>query len=384
MLNFDWINVLGIAALGQAALLSAYMMVIAGRQLAQWLLTLSLITLAIALAHDVFLQSKLALHFPYLLGTGPFATYLIGPLILLVSYKIIWPEKPYSKWHLLHFVPFVVQQWNATATYLMSSGQKTAFLEQYYQAATDSVLVPNFSITTVVSLLTFYAPRFVYFLYVLWLLQNNRQDIQHAQPVRRLGYRALQYGLLGYCLLWALHRALTYWEFSSVWALEYQPALNAAMLSSTIILFAVMALRFPLDDLFSPKTSKKYKNSELDEGTANSLIKKIEAYLTVEGNFSNPDIRQSDVANALQLSPQLISQIINSQTGMSFNQYINRQRVDALKLLLQCSENQHKDILTLAFEAGFNSKPTLNRVFKQQVGTTPTAYRSHYFCAVRN
>ena len=48
--------------------------------------------------------------------------------------------------------------------------------------------------------------------------------------------------------------------------------------------------------------------------------------------------------------------------------------IDAVKEALNDPANRYKTILEIAFAQGFNSKTTFNDVFKQFVGTTPSAF----------
>ena len=75
-------------------------------------------------------------------------------------------------------------------------------------------------------------------------------------------------------------------------------------------------------------------------------------------------------------SERVISNAINQELGKNFFQLINEYRVEEVKERLKDSDNDHLKILSLAFEAGFNSKASFNRVFKSFTGQTPKDYKS--------
>ena len=54
---------------------------------------------------------------------------------------------------------------------------------------------------------------------------------------------------------------------------------------------------------------------------------------------------------------------------------MNGYRVEEAKRLLVDPRNQNYTILSVGFEAGFNSKTTFNTVFKKFTGFTPTEFR---------
>jgi AraC-like DNA-binding protein len=61
----------------------------------------------------------------------------------------------------------------------------------------------------------------------------------------------------------------------------------------------------------------------------------------------------------------------------SFYDVINSYRVEEAKRLLLDEKNRNYTILSVGFEAGFNSKTTFNTVFKKFTGVTPTEYRDN-------
>ena len=78
------------------------------------------------------------------------------------------------------------------------------------------------------------------------------------------------------------------------------------------------------------------------------------------------------LAEQVQLSANQLSQVINTQAGGNFHDYVNQFRVEEVKKALVESDEQ---IILLAYNHGFNSKSTFNDVFKKFTGLTPTQYR---------
>jgi AraC-like DNA-binding protein len=63
-------------------------------------------------------------------------------------------------------------------------------------------------------------------------------------------------------------------------------------------------------------------------------------------------------------------------TGMTFWQYLNNYKVSkAVNLLINTSDS----ISEIAFNSGFNSIKTFNRVFKQVKGCSPSEFRKAIF-----
>ncbi|NLN20274.1 MAG: helix-turn-helix transcriptional regulator [Firmicutes bacterium] len=98
-------------------------------------------------------------------------------------------------------------------------------------------------------------------------------------------------------------------------------------------------------------------------------IARAEAY--VMQNISEP-LTLSSVAQAVGLSPPYLSRLFRTYRGMTLTQFINCQRVELAKSLLQ---NSDKNVCAIAFAAGFGSVQHFNRIFKSLVGCTPSQFR---------
>ena len=66
-----------------------------------------------------------------------------------------------------------------------------------------------------------------------------------------------------------------------------------------------------------------------------------------------------------------LSKAINKNRNKTFVEFINEYRVTEAKRLLCGKEIEFLTIEAIGLEAGFNSKSTFFRVFKQQTGVTP-------------
>ncbi|MCE7064554.1 AraC family transcriptional regulator [Dyadobacter sp. CY326] len=69
-----------------------------------------------------------------------------------------------------------------------------------------------------------------------------------------------------------------------------------------------------------------------------------------------------------------ISYLINTHCASNVNGFINSFRVEAVIRKLGDPKEQHKTVLALALESGFNSKSTFNQVFRQHTGKSPSQY----------
>jgi AraC-like DNA-binding protein len=98
---------------------------------------------------------------------------------------------------------------------------------------------------------------------------------------------------------------------------------------------------------------------------------KTERLIVGEALYKNPELTLGILAKKLQTHASFLSKVINNGFGVNFNDFINGFRVQEMKNLLAEPANHHITIMSLAYEAGFNSKATFNRAFKKITGQNP-------------
>lgn len=72
------------------------------------------------------------------------------------------------------------------------------------------------------------------------------------------------------------------------------------------------------------------------------------------------------------LSPSRLSRLFKQQTGTSFVEFRNRQRIERFQAIYD--DGTRHTLLEAALEAGFGSYPQFHRVFRALMGCSPAAY----------
>lgn len=75
---------------------------------------------------------------------------------------------------------------------------------------------------------------------------------------------------------------------------------------------------------------------------------------------------------------ELRKMINNKLTYKNFREFVNSHRIEEARAMLADPKFLSVSVTEIAFECGFNSIPSFNRVFKTEVGTTPSEYREQY------
>ena len=104
------------------------------------------------------------------------------------------------------------------------------------------------------------------------------------------------------------------------------------------------------------------------------ILQKIEHRMDVSRDFLNPTLTLKEFSNACGLPSRTVSQHINHGLNKSFQDFVNEYRVEEVKTKLLSSDREIYTLETIAYDCGFNSKATFNRIFKKFTGSTPNTY----------
>jgi len=119
----------------------------------------------------------------------------------------------------------------------------------------------------------------------------------------------------------------------------------------------------------------KYEKSRLDDEISESYAQELKALMVEEKVYKDPDVTMPELAKKLDLSPNVLSQVINGYCGLNFYTYINRFRADEVVEIMKLDIDKRKNVLDIAYAAGFKSKTTFNTFFKKHTGLTPSEFR---------
>ena len=101
-------------------------------------------------------------------------------------------------------------------------------------------------------------------------------------------------------------------------------------------------------------------------------ISRLLAHMHTARPYLEPELTLGELATQLRTNTSWLSKVINTGCGQNFNDFINEYRVREAERRLRDPQFRHYTLLAVALEAGFNSKSTLNRVFKKLRGVTPS------------
>jgi AraC-like DNA-binding protein len=131
--------------------------------------------------------------------------------------------------------------------------------------------------------------------------------------------------------------------------------------------------RYPL-----PSTTTGPLEPPRSESTGRDWAKQGREWLArteTAGWWRDPELSLDRLARHLGTNTAYLSRALNEGLGLSFNEAINRLRVDEVCRRL-AADAADGELLEIAFAAGFSSKTSFNRSFKARTGKTPSQFRT--------
>ncbi|GIP32835.1 response regulator [Paenibacillus sp. J2TS4] len=104
-------------------------------------------------------------------------------------------------------------------------------------------------------------------------------------------------------------------------------------------------------------------------GKAWRIMEQAKSYIIQN---SGSDLRATDVAGWLQITPNYFSMLFKQHTGKNFSEFLNEQRIRRAKELLLESTDR---VYEIADQVGYKEYKYFSAIFKAHTGLTPTDYR---------
>jgi AraC-like DNA-binding protein len=129
--------------------------------------------------------------------------------------------------------------------------------------------------------------------------------------------------------------------------------------------------------VFGDSLLSKQENAyqKLNEAMTDEILRKLNYVMEVEKLYLNETLTLGFLSKRLDQTPNTISYILNSVVKKSFYDYVNERRIEEVKRKINDPKYSHLKLVEVAYECGFNSKATFNRVFKKIEGHSPTDYK---------
>lgn len=327
-------------------------------------LALALVVMVLWMMRILAIDIRLATYLPHWDWLPMQYLLALGPLIYFYVLKITRPKYKFIRKDLLHFTPVLLEQ----GCLILAIRESIRTGATTYATTAFQQLDPILQLLIFSSLITYLYKSY-------GLIQNFYRRLKPVLMDRSvLEFRWLQRLLLATALLWVLwivYAAANYWGCCD------QSGIHAYC--PLYIFFAVILIWTAVAAFLKPQAGLQARPSaalkpplpaELREKGI-WLKKAMEASLY----YQDPKLSLNSLAEKLGLTTHELSRIVNAALKKSFNDFINEYRVREVAAKMQESAYDQITLLGMAYDAGFNSKATFIRAFKQLTGKNPAEYK---------
>lgn len=105
------------------------------------------------------------------------------------------------------------------------------------------------------------------------------------------------------------------------------------------------------------------------------LKERLKHTMDKEKLYLNPEISLPDLTKIIGTNRTYLSQLINQEFGLNFNQFINQYRIQEAKRMLEDTKNSEITIKEIGEKCGFATNQSFVRWFREYYEVTPGAFR---------
>jgi len=100
----------------------------------------------------------------------------------------------------------------------------------------------------------------------------------------------------------------------------------------------------------------------------------LEQWMETEKPYRNPEFRLLDLQQILPINRTYLSQLINTEYGCNFYQFVTNYRIEDAKRMI--TEHPDWKLHDIAEQCGFSSPVVFSRTFTRETGMTPSEWNT--------
>ena len=342
------------------------------------------ILMFIPAAQQLFLWQVTVYLMPFPLLIGPFLYMYVRSFKELITWRKAWP-------HFLLFFIFLFLDF----AFLPSVANKYLLSDQ----VTEEMLLDPSSPIRIIIRIVRNVQMIIYYFLARRALTSYQESIHNLfSETSRINLDWVRWLINGYLFLIISLLILFYFVVRNPDQFELLIVINTAIITPYMYLITFKGISQPTIWQIQPGRSKEKVQKELDKAQEikmqktdeklttekpglntnkiNEIVRRIIVLMEKEKLYRETEITLQQLSDKLQLPTYQVSQAINEGMKRNFYDLVNNYRVEEAKRLLKDSKTMNYTILSVGFDAGFNSKTTFNTVFKKFTGLTPTEFRN--------
>lgn len=282
-----------------------------------------------ALIISDYLNLNSSLLFFYCLSLG-----LTGPLFYLYSQHILYTEKQWTIPEGWHFVPAIII---AVISYLFPA---------YFNS--------------------FYSTVFLIGGLYMFLLTRTLYQLRQRRSLFKM-----EFIFSATFLSWAF--AMVIVAMMNIQLIEQLLPAQTIMLTLAIAAAIHIQLNYPHILSSLEEIVQQYQTSTLNNIDCDDIKQQLQNLMSIEKIYQDSDLTLSSCAEQLSVTAHQLSELINTQLGMSFSAFLRHKRIKAAEVLLKTEPDA--SILSIGLSVGFRSQSAFYSAFKEIHTSAPGQFR---------
>jgi AraC-like DNA-binding protein len=322
-----------------------------------------------ATLHDILLLRYLTFNFN---GVTPL---FLGPIIFLYIKSLFEDNSRLAIKNIVHFIPsFIFILFISTP--MLISLNKGGMVFDYLEFIADHRLL-MFMVFDIVFL--------TYSLLTIMLFLRYRKTLKlNFSNLSEEDLDWVKYMLAGVVIISSGHLILAAYDLFfeiTVFERRYLTLISIFILISWlgyhgIYQSKILLPHFLIDNLTIKKDKRENDLSNPGNEELQAFKTRLEKVLYNDKPYLDESLTLSRLAELIPTTDKKLSAFLNQHLETTFYDIINSYRVESVKEKLHSDEFDHMTLLGIAYESGFNSKTSFNRIFKKQTGLSPSEYKS--------
>lgn len=319
-------------------------------------------------------------RYPFFINTSPPFIFLHGPALWFYIKSLTMKNFRFKPLYVLHVVPFLL------IFAMMALNVYSLPREEKILAVVEEAFKNDLAFPFIIGMIAVSTQG--YFIWGILLIRKyDRRIKDYFSEVSEIDLKWLKFLLVASIIFYAVN--------SSMYAIDYffnilpYDVLLTTVYSFAAVFVAILGYRgYRQGNIFLTreipeeldKEPAAINYEEKIDSSEKEFIDNLLGFMTNTKPYLNPDITIATLAKEINTTVDYLSGILNSRLNKNFFDFVNFYRIEEFKRLCKGQNDKNITIMGLAWDAGFNSKATFNRVFKKTTGKTPGEYLS----AVKN
>jgi len=338
------------------------------------------------------MEAKGYRQYPVFLGLSRPLIFLYGPLFYLTFSFITGYNRKLRADNLFHFIPFAVHAFLIIPFAVKSGATKIFLYEHYVKGVAYIEYLPHFMMFMKILFFSIYtfAPIVLLSKYKKSLMEyystidtNRIMKLYLVSALYQISAVFLIYLFISYLTGPAFLRPdiPVYFVFmlgTPIFLLLFFGLADENFFKCTVSTAEIVIETDKEDDDDDDSEDEKYQKNKIPEEIASKGLEMLREVVERDKPFTDSNLTLVNLAEMVHIKPYHLSQILNGIIGENFYVYINSARIKHAVSLMKEKDNDHKSILEIAYESGFNSKSAFNTYFKNIMGETPSKFRKKH------